>query len=390
MLAGMPTSELDLDRLRAAYSRFLRPDRVLLTGHSHQAWPDTLREALTRYFDDSAAYVDDKWDEVIFAKQERVGARILARMGFAESDAIAFGKSTHELVYRLLSCLNLAERPRIVTTTSEFHSMHRQLARLSEAGAEVIWVDGYPRATLAERVAEELTAETRVLALSAVMFEDAYVVGGLAELCERAVSLGITTIVDDYHGFNVVPIGWGRAKDQLFVTAGGYKYAGMGEGICWLRVPPGCALRPVDTGWFAAFGGLADQRSTEVSYGPGGARFAGSTYDPSCFYRAEAALDHWDTFGLDVPSLRAISLRQTRHILDRVGARAEVAGPMNDAERGGFVTLRVTDAGAVVQRLRRRGVFVDARGASLRLGPSPYLTIDELDRGVHAVLEELG
>jgi hypothetical protein len=31
---------------------------VLLTGHSHQAWPDCAREAMVEYFDDSARLVD--------------------------------------------------------------------------------------------------------------------------------------------------------------------------------------------------------------------------------------------------------------------------------------------------------------------------------------------
>ena len=34
---------LDVDALRAAYSHFLKGGRVLLTGHSHQAWPDVVK-----------------------------------------------------------------------------------------------------------------------------------------------------------------------------------------------------------------------------------------------------------------------------------------------------------------------------------------------------------
>ena len=85
-----------------------------------------------------------------------------------------------------------------------------------------------------------------------------------------------------------VPIAWGPAKDQLFATAGGYKYAEFGEGICWLRIPRDTALRPVDTGWFADFAALGAPRSTTVAYGPGGARFSGATFDASPIYRADA------------------------------------------------------------------------------------------------------
>src|SRR5262245_31255592 len=90
----------DLPALRAAYSHFLRPDRILLTGHSHQAWPDVSRDALIRLFDDAARLVDDKWSAAVFPKCEAVGRGILERMGFDPGDPIALGKSTQELVFR--------------------------------------------------------------------------------------------------------------------------------------------------------------------------------------------------------------------------------------------------------------------------------------------------
>src|SRR2546421_3421360 len=116
---------IDLAAVRASYSRFLRPDRVLLSGHSHQAWPDSARDAMSDLFDDAARFVDEKWGEAIFPKVDAVGRRVNARMGFAEGDAIAFGKSTHELVFRLLSCF-WNKKPRVVTTKGEFHSLYRQ------------------------------------------------------------------------------------------------------------------------------------------------------------------------------------------------------------------------------------------------------------------------
>ena len=120
---------VDFEALRGAYSRFLQGDRILLTGHSHQAWPNVAREAQMRVFDDAALHVDDKWARAVGPLSEHVGKRILARMGFSEDDPIAFGESTHQLVYRLLSCFELSDRPRVVTTRGEFHSLHRQLRR---------------------------------------------------------------------------------------------------------------------------------------------------------------------------------------------------------------------------------------------------------------------
>ena len=44
------------------YSRFRTDERVLLTGHSHQAWPDVALDGLVDAYDDAARWVDDKWD----------------------------------------------------------------------------------------------------------------------------------------------------------------------------------------------------------------------------------------------------------------------------------------------------------------------------------------
>ncbi len=390
------TIDFDQSAFRAAYSHFLSgPEsegRILLTGHSHQAWPDVSRAALLECFDDAARHVDDKWGASVFPKVDEVGRKVLVRMGFDEGDAITFGKSTHELALRLLTCFRASDKPRIVTTDSEFHSLHRQTSRLAEEGFDVVWVPGQPREGLAERLLQAITPETNVVAFSAVMFEDAFVVPRLGDILSAAASVGAVALVDAYHAFNVVPLDWGPAKETAFVTTGGYKYASFGEGICWLRIPHNCSLRPVDTGWFADFAALEGPRTHAVGYGAGGARFSGATFDPSCFYRASAVLRHWEHFGLTPENLRAISLAQTSRIFDRLTERGfgdRIATPRADDRRGGFVAVRTSAANEKTRALRAKGVFVDSRGDLLRMGPAPYLTNQEIDRGVDLVAAEL-
>ncbi|MFO0586351.1 MAG: aminotransferase class V-fold PLP-dependent enzyme [Polyangiaceae bacterium] len=387
------TIDLDSKAFRAAYARFLdAPEaqgRVLLTGHSHQAWPDVAREAVARSFDDAARLVDDKWGAV-FGILDSVGRRVLTRMGFDPGDPIAFGKSTHELVFRWMTCFPWNEETHLVTTESEFHSMYRQASRLAEEGVRVTWVPGFPREGLVDRMLEALQPGVTMVAISAVMFEDSYVVPRVGEILARAKAIGAVALVDAYHAFNVAPLDLGPAdvRDTAFVTAGGYKYAAFGEGVCWLRVPRDTALRPVDTGWFADFEALEGPRSHRVGYGPGGLRFTGATFDPSSFYRAAASLDHWERFGLGVAELRAISVRQTTRVIDRLEARGRgdrIVTSRDPARRGGFVAVRTPHADEVVRSLRQQNVWVDARGDLLRIGPAPYLTDEELDRGVDVV-----
>jgi kynureninase len=53
------------------------------------------------------------------------------------------------------------------------------------------------------------------------------------------------------------------------------------------------------------------------------------------------------------------------------------------------VAVHVEEAASVVGRLRERGVLVDSRRTLLRLGPAPYLTDAEIDRGSAAAIEEI-
>jgi kynureninase len=397
-MPASPLSPAARTALRAEYQRFLRPGRILLSAHSHQAWPDVAREAQARYFDDAAEYVDDKWEQAVLPLLGRVGERVLVRMGYPKTDRIAFGKSTHELLFRLITALPLRTKPRIVTTSGEFHSMHRQLRRLEEEGVEVVWVDASERAGLGARIAAALDERTSLVAVSGVFFEDAALLDGLPTVLARAKAVGALALVDAYHAFDVVPI---ATDEDSFVVTGGYKYAQFGEGLCWLRLPSNVALRPIYTGWFAHFESLAHERgsSAPTAYDASGSGFSGSTFDGSAAYRAEAVLDVFDRHGLDLPTLRATSLAQTDRILQwfsssalrRRGAVA--ATPAAPELRAGFVSLELPtglSASAVVTALRERGVFVDSRGKRLRIGPAPYLSDDEIDRGLALVDEVAG
>jgi selenocysteine lyase/cysteine desulfurase len=379
---------IDPRALRAHYTAFLRPGRVLLTGHSHQAWPDVAREGLLEAFEDAAGHVDDKWERA-FAAADAVRDAVVARIG-GRRDEVALGQNTHELVVRFLSALDWRRRRHLVTTAGEFHTIDRQLHRLAEEGVEVSFVDTHPVATLAERLAARVRGDTAAVLASTVLFGSSAVVPGLRELCDAAHRRGARVLLDAYHAFGVVPF---RLEDfgasPVFLVAGGYKYAQWGEGVCFLRVPPELAeLRPVYTGWFAAFGHLAAPRTPgEVGYGTtGAARFAGSTYDPASHYRARAVARFFDTQGLTVPRLAANYRRQTGRILAALEGW-DVRTPRDEGARGGFVAVRVGNAAQVVERLRARGVLVDARGEVVRLGPAPYLTDEEIDAGVAAFVE---
>ena len=377
--------------LAGHYSAFRVSERLLLTGHSHQAWPDAGFEGQKAAWLEAAAHADGKWDGVA-KKADRVAEAYRLLMGQCDGD-ITLDTNTHTLVVRFLSALPLAERPRIVTTDGEFHTIRRQLDRLAEEGIEVVKLPASPIDSLAERLAAQVDDRTACVMMSSVMFASGLIVPDLPVVAEACARHGAEMLIDAYHSLGVVAFSL-AGLEQAFVVGGGYKYLQMGEGNCFLRVPPDCELRPAITGWFSEFAELAEARVPgEVPYGRGAARFAGSTYDPTSQYRGAAVRDFFDEQGLTVDFLREVSQHQVGLLadtflgldLDPAVARLDSDAPME--RRGGFLALHAPDAGALSAALLERGVRSDARGSVLRFGPAPYLSDAQIVRAMETLGE---
>src|SRR5947208_1278514 len=134
--------------LASRYSCFRVSERLLLTGHSHQAWPDVGFEAQQRAWLDAAEYVDEKWERAS-EQAARVQTGFRRLLNDPDGD-IALGQNTHELVTRLLSALPIGQRPKLVTTDGEFHTIRRQLDRLAEEKLAIEKVAARPAETLAD------------------------------------------------------------------------------------------------------------------------------------------------------------------------------------------------------------------------------------------------
>ena len=384
-----------MNALASFYSRFRVADRLLLTGHSHQAWPDVAFDAQQRAWLDAAALVDAKWER---AEEQAT----LVRAGFARllgvaAEEVALGQNTHELITRWLSALPLRDRPRLITTDGEFHSLRRQVDRIAEERLiDIVTVSARPVDTLAERLAAAVSHHTAAVMVSSVLFDTAAIVPHLDHVAAACVQAGAELLIDAYHHLNVIPFDVREMNvASAFVTGGGYKYCQLGEGNAFLRVPPGRQWRPVLTGWFAEFAGKQHAPAGSVTYPSGAAAFSGATYDPTSNYRAAAVFDFHREQHLDARALRAINQAQVgllKEAFERLDVDGHVARvePMTDGLRGGFLAIRAPEAGAISTALAVRGVSTDARGDVLRLGPAPYSSDTQLRDAVGILGEVLG
>jgi kynureninase len=371
---------------KAHFSRFLTvdPARLHFAAHSHHFWPDVSFDAHLEAWMDAARLVDKKWDKVFQRIMPEAQAHVARVLGLPDPRTIAFAPSTHELVLRILSAL--PERPSVLTTDAEFHSFTRQIARLEEEGlVRVERVPVEPFATFPSRFAERARAVHHDLVFfSHVFFSSGWAIPDLAAITS-AVDPSTFVVVDGYHAFLAIPTDLRALASRVFYLGGGYKYAMSGEGACFLHAPPGYAERPRNTGWFAAFGALAERQDGSVAYAPDGGRFLGATFDPTALYRFNAVMRWLAQNELDATKIRA----HTRALQERFASGLDAATgitsrdlvvPISEPSRGQFLTFRTNDASSIYDRLLRKNVLTDVRGDRLRFGFALYHDAEDVDR----------
>ncbi len=367
------------------FSRFLAtPEKsggLHFAAHSHHLWPDVTRAAAVACWDDAAARRDGKWDHIFGSVVPEAQGHIARRLGLSRPADIAFAPNTHEFVNRLLSCFEGPPPVRVLSTDGEFHSFRRQSRRLEEAGLiELTRVAVEPFTDFEERFAAVLAGgRFDLVFFSQVFFDSGFAVKDLGRLCRAAADPETLIVIDGYHAFMALPVDLSAIEGRAFYLGGGYKYAMSGEGACFLHVPPECRLRPLNTGWYADFGALEKTSDDAVSYGAGGARFFGATFDPSGLYRLNAVMRLLDDLGVEVADIHAHVIALQDAFLDglkglghRLFNLDNLVGAPGEAWRGHFLTFQHADAAKVNEALRRQGVIADVRGERLRLGFGAY------------------
>lgn len=370
--------------LQPHYTRFDVANRLLFTGHSHQAWPDAAFDGLEEYGQMVAKEVDNKW-QTGFEKTEIL--RSYLRNFYDDPDGrYCREQNTHVLMVSWLSSLDLKNKPRIITTQGEFHSMYRQLRRLQESGIEVITLPHKNDDLLFESVQKELqNGRTSAVMLSRIYFETAEINTRCTDIARLAIEHDVPVLIDDYHGTNVVPLSIREEKlEQAYFLIGGYKYLQWGEANCFLRYPKNCTLRPVVTGWFSAFNQLDQPRDDKpVMFDDGDQKFATGTYDPISQFRAAAVARFFERLNL-TPDRLALQYRSQvnylRSLFDEFnfsGSGISHANLRLMEETGGFLALKSNYARQIRAALLDDGIYTDARDNIIRIGPAPFTTKEQ-------------
>jgi selenocysteine lyase/cysteine desulfurase len=380
---------------KGQFQRFFAaaPGRMHFAAHSHHLWPDVTFEAQQRCWEDAARLADRKWDKIFGEVLPAAQAHVARLLNLGDSTAIAFGPNTHGFLVRLLSLFPADRRLRILTTDSEFHSFTRQAARLEEDGlAHVTRIAAEPFADFPARFAAEIGRGGHdLIYFSQVFYNSGYAIRDLAALIGAVPNEQTIVVVDGYHGFCALPVDLSQVQARAFYMAGGYKYAMAGEGACFLHVPQGYGARPRNTGWFAGFGAL-ESADGSVSYGRDGSRFLGATFDPVGLYRLNAAMGLLSKLRLDIAEIHRHSHRLQASFARELATMnspllhpGQLAVPIENRDRGNFLTFRSANAGDLYKRLLAADIVTDYRGDRLRFGFGIYHDAEDIDRLMDAL-----
>lgn len=370
------------------YSRFLtgHEGKLHFAAHSHHFWPDITREAQLQYWDDCAIHSDEKWNKIFGEIIPKAQEYIASILNLKNKEQIAFAPNTHELTTRILSLFLGKTELKVLTTSSEFHSLRRQLQRISElpqVQLQTVSTESllHDRRFFIETLKQKLKNRPHLFFISQVFFDSGLALTDdeLFELYE-AKEQDTIMVIDGYHGFGAIPCDLSDLEGKVFYLAGGYKYAQAGEGAAFIVVPKG-EWRPAYTGWFAEFGELSKPVGAQVGYTNDGLAFMGATQDPSGLYRLNAV---WNLFQKEEVTVRDIhqyirELQEVflKHLLPTVLQKNGLTPLIPDSLdwHGHFLTYEgqsESEVSLFQDKLRSLGILIDRRGKRLRFGFGLY------------------
>ena len=364
------------------YSQFLKKHegQLHLSSHSHYFWPDISFEAYQDYWDLAAEKSDQKWEQIFTQDIPKAQSIISKILNINNPKRIAFAPNTQELTARLISCFYGKEEINFLTTKSEFHSFSRQISRLEEEShVHVDYIDNENEA-FEDKFLESINPELTMIFLSQVFYNSGKLIS--KEFIKSIIakkSQQTVLVIDGYHGFCAVETDLSDIVEDIYYLAGAYKYAQAGEGMCFMTIPMDCKLRPLNTGWFAAFSDL-ENKSNEVTYDNSGLRFASSTLDFSTLFKFNKIWSEFEKKNISYIDIIKHSKDLQMVFFNEVDQTYLTS--TNLEKIGLFLCYDfkdITIAQNIFEALKQKNILTDRRDARIRFSFAAYITKKEVE-----------
>ncbi len=394
--------ELDeSDPLRGFRDRFLTPEGTdvvaYLDGNSLGRPPRETAERMADFVQGQwARRLIRGWTDGWLTWPEEVGDRLgRAALGSAPGQVVV-ADSTSVLLYKLARAA-LAARPdrhEIVLDTGNFPTDRYVLEGIAaELGLTLRWIETDPAAGITDaQVAEMVGPDTALVSFSHVAYRSGYLADAEA-ITRTAHRAGALVLWDLCHSVGSVPVHL-DAWDVDFAVGCTYKYLNGGPGspaFGYVNKRHHGAVRQPVWGWMGHRAPFEMAPGYQAAEGVRG--MLSGTPPILAMLPLLVSLDMLEEAGIE--AVRAKSSLLTDYALALADAwllpqGVTLASPRDAERRGGHITLRRPDFGALNERLWQRGVLPDYRSPdALRIGLAPLSTsFTEVHDGL-SILAEL-
>lgn len=318
----------------------------------------------------------DDW----FADTERLRA-LAAPLFNAGPDDIAIIPSVSYAMSIAMHNVTVRRGQSIVILDEEFPSNYytwEQRAR--ETGAVLRVVTRSADGSWTQAILDAIDSETAVVSVPVCHWTDGALIG-IDAVAHRTRFVGAALVIDASQSLGVIPLDV-KQLDPDFVVAVGYKWLLGPFGASYLYVAPRHQEgRSIEAAWAMRRGSQDLSRLTEypTEFRRGARRFdAGQHQNFILLPMAIAALEHaqrWKTARIE-----AWMSLLTEALAD-IGASLGFQ-PTPKSVRSHFLGLHVGSerAKTITAALRADGVYVAARGASIRVSPHMHTTAEDVSR----------
>ncbi len=328
------------------------------------------------------------WSEGWWELPVAVGDLLAPLLGVGASE-VAMQPNVAVALAVLLSAIDYPTgRNRLVTSELEFPNVRYVLEGERRKGAEIVVVPAADGTLPAERLAEAIDEQTRLVVSSHVLYANSYRIDPAA-VAARCRATGALFLLDVYQSVGAMPLElatWGVDA----AVGGSVKFlcGGPGAGFLWVRPELAETLEPAVTGWQADAEPFSFH-SGPIHYAKGAWRFLTGTPAVPALHSCRPGYRMIAAVGTERIRERSLFLTQT--LIDAADAHGlDVRTPRDPERRGAAVTIHHPDGARLQKELEARGVICDHRpGAGLRFGPHFYNSAAECEHAV-ALLADLG
>ena len=345
--------------------------------------PAPVAEAMVSFIEDAHSFGCmnfEKWLE----NMERARS-LFAKLINCQTTEVAFVKNTTQGLIIAAEAIPMRRGDLIVVNDMEFPSNYHPWSIVAKKrGLRVKTIRSRVGRITPDMVEQAINRQVRVLALSAVQYENGFF-ADLEAIGKLCADNGTYFVVDGIQACGVMPVDVKKWQASMLST-GGHKWMMSVGGCGFLYVNQECLdkLSPVNVGWLGMKDPLAF--SQNLDFADGARRFEEGTPSMVAIFALKSALQLLHAIGIE--NIRDHVFALNEHLVRGLESKAyRVESPQEPAERSAITLFRggPLSARMLAERLAEAGVVCALRARGIRVSPHLYNSFEDIDRLLDAL-----